>query len=79
MRTRKLRLFLIALSLLVIAVLFIVGCKRNAVPTTEAFVPEVQPLPTPLTTYEPMAIPADNPMTPEKVALGRQLFFDERL
>lgn len=26
-----------------------------------------------------MSIPADNPMTPEKVALGRQLFFDERL
>jgi cytochrome c peroxidase len=26
-----------------------------------------------------MVIPADNPMTPEKVALGRQLFFDERL
>ena len=26
-----------------------------------------------------MAIPSDNPMTPAKVALGRQLFFDERL
>jgi len=26
-----------------------------------------------------MAIPPDNPMTPAKVALGRQLFFDERL
>jgi len=26
-----------------------------------------------------MPIPADNSMTPEKVALGRQLFFDERL
>jgi cytochrome c peroxidase len=26
-----------------------------------------------------MPIPADNPMTAEKVALGRQLFFDERL
>ena len=26
-----------------------------------------------------MSIPADNPLTPEKVALGRQLFFDERL
>ena len=26
-----------------------------------------------------MVIPADNPLTPEKVALGRQLFFDERL
>jgi len=26
-----------------------------------------------------MSIPADNPLTPDKVALGRQLFFDERL
>jgi cytochrome c peroxidase len=26
-----------------------------------------------------MEIPVDNPLTPEKVALGRQLFFDERL
>lgn len=29
--------------------------------------------------YEPMAVPADNPLTPAKVALGRQLFFDKRL
>ncbi|HXS00870.1 MAG TPA: cytochrome c peroxidase, partial [Pyrinomonadaceae bacterium] len=44
-----------------------------------AFTPEIQPLPAQLTTYEPMSIPADNPLTPEKAALGRQLFFDERL
>ena len=36
-------------------------------------------MPKELAGYEPMPIPADNPMTPEKVALGRQLFFDERL
>jgi cytochrome c peroxidase len=35
-----------------------------------------KPEPTPL---GDMAIPADNPMTPEKVALGKQLFFDKRL
>src|SRR6185436_305617 len=29
--------------------------------------------------YEPMAVPADNPMTAAKVALGQQLFFDPRL
>ncbi len=29
--------------------------------------------------WEPVAVPADNPTTPEKVALGHQLFFDERL
>jgi cytochrome c peroxidase len=43
------------------------------------FTPEIQPLPQPLSTYEAMPVPADNPMTQEKVALGRQLFFDERL
>lgn len=44
-----------------------------------AFQPEILPLPPELERYEPMPIPADNPMTPEKVALGRQLFFDKRL
>ncbi len=29
--------------------------------------------------YEAMKIPADNPMTPEKVELGKQLFYDKRL
>ena len=29
--------------------------------------------------YEPMTIPADNPVTVGKVALGRQLFFDKRM
>lgn len=29
--------------------------------------------------YEEMKIPADNPMTPDKVALGKQLFHDARL
>jgi cytochrome c peroxidase len=46
---------------------------------TVNFQPEIQPLPTPLANYEAMPVPPDNPLTPEKVALGRQLFFDERL
>lgn len=79
MSTRKFRLLLITLGVLVVAVTFIVGCQRNTVPATEAFAPEIQPLPTPLSSYEAMPVPQDNPMTPEKVALGRQLFFDERL
>lgn len=29
--------------------------------------------------YEPMVVPATNPMTAEKVALGKQLFFDRRM
>lgn len=49
------------------------------------FEPEILPLPAdpshyaPVDRYDVMKIPADNPMTPEKVALGRQLFFDARL
>src|ERR1700741_3089512 len=60
------------LFLLVCVITMFIGCRG-------AFTPEIQPLPTQLATYEPMSIPADNPLTPEKVALGRQLFFDERL
>lgn len=32
-----------------------------------------------LARFEPMSIPADNPLTPAKVALGRKLFADTRL
>src|SRR5215213_3169941 len=58
------------LCLLIILITFSGGC---------GFSPDIQPLPAQLATYEAMSIPADNPMTAEKVALGRQLFFDERL
>jgi cytochrome c peroxidase len=60
-----------------ICAVLLVGCQRRQ--ESAGFQPEVLPLPQQLTTYEPMPIPADNLMTPEKVALGRQLFFDERL
>ena len=80
MNSSKLRLFLITLSLPLIAIAFISACNSNPnAPTAGVFTPEIQPLPAGLATYEAMTIPADNPMTPEKVALGRQLFFDERL
>lgn len=78
MSHKKFHLFPISLSLLFLAIAF-VGCGRNTTPVTETFTPEIQPLPAGLASYEAMPIPADNPMTPEKVALGRQLFFDERL
>jgi cytochrome c peroxidase len=66
----------VSLSALVV-LLFLGGCeKKEAGPT---FKPEILPLPRQLSTYEPMEIPADNPLTVEKVALGRQLFFDKRL
>jgi cytochrome c peroxidase len=78
MITRKL-LFPMGPVLILVAVVLIVGCGSNVKETTSGFTPEIQPLPAQLSTYEPMTIPPDNPMRPEKVALGRQLFFDERL
>ena len=62
---------------LLVTILLMVACKQTE--TIEGFKPEILPLPKQLASYEPMAQPADNPTTPEKVALGRQLFFDERL
>jgi cytochrome c peroxidase len=61
--------------------LVLAGCAPQQPPKPAAppFEPEILPLPKQLATYEEMQIPADNPMTPEKVALGRQLFFDKRL
>src|SRR5688572_1362092 len=78
MNTRKL---LIGPTLFLVAVALIAACNSNVRETTNSsvFAPEIQPLPAQLATYEAMPVPADNPMTPEKVALGRQLFFDERL
>src|SRR5262249_52948948 len=65
-------------SLVLMALLLLSACKTNVKESAGGFRPNVQPLPT-LAGYEPMSIPADNPMTAEKVQLGRQLFFDERL
>src|SRR5215210_4949844 len=79
MTTRKLRLFLITLGLLIFAITLIAGCGKNTTSTPGASAPALQPLPIGLAGYEAMPIPPDNPMSPEKVALGRQLFFDERL
>lgn len=61
-------IFLLALSA--------TACEKKE---TSAFKPEVLPLPAQLARYEAMEIPADNPLTAEKAALGRQLFFDKRL
>lgn len=55
---------------LFIVITIVAGCNRTQ--PSDTFT-------TQLAGYEPMVIPPDNPMTPEKVALGRQLFFDERL
>jgi cytochrome c peroxidase len=76
MNSRLLKTSTIALFVLSIAI-FISGCGKTV--DDGGYKPEVLPIPPGLTTYEAMPIPADNPMTAEKVALGRQLFFDERL
>lgn len=41
--------------------------------------PKADPIPAAPKYAAEMKIPADNPMTPEKVALGKQLFFDKSL
>jgi cytochrome c peroxidase len=71
--TQRIALLLIALAIAC------AGCGKNTAPISGTYTPELPPLPTGMAGYEAMPIPADNPMTPEKVALGRQLFFDERL
>jgi cytochrome c peroxidase len=78
MNTRNL---LIGPTLFLVVVALIAACNSNVRETSNGsvFTPEIQPLSAQLSNYEAMTIPADNPMTPEKVALGRQLFFDERL
>ena len=51
----------------------------------EGYQAEILPLPasvddySPIDRYDEMMVPADNPMTAEKVALGRQLYYDHRL
>jgi cytochrome c peroxidase len=57
--------------------LSVVACEKKE--TAAEFKPEILPLPAPLAHYEAMEVPGDNPTTPEKAALGRQLFFDKRL
>lgn len=75
--TRRTFLIYAIAVLLLTSIALLVGCQRQQ--ETAIFQPEVLPLPQQLATYEAMPIPNDNPMSPEKVALGRQLFFDERL
>lgn len=76
MNAKKFYLILFAL----IAAAAIAACSNNTTPeTASGFKPEIERLPAQLKTYEAMVIPADNPLTPEKVSLGKQLFFDERL
>lgn len=77
MKTTPLRTGYFTIVVLLVAAALLISCQRAT--ERAEFQPEILPLPQQLTTYEAMPIPDDNPMSPEKVALGRQLFFDERL
>src|SRR5215217_7586579 len=66
------------IAVLVIIAIAFIGCGRNTEPISGTLNLEVE-RPRELAGYEPMTIPADNPMTPEKITLGRKLFFDARL
>jgi cytochrome c peroxidase len=80
MSTIRRHFLMLTTMALLAAAAFLVACNRGTtMQTPGGFQPEIQPLPAQLASYEPMPIPADNPLTPEKVALGRQLFFDERM
>ena len=74
---------LLVVSLLVVGT--VVACSMGG---AGEFAPDVRPLPadpdgpegyTPLDRFAAMDIPADNPLTPEKAALGRQLYYDTRV
>lgn len=72
----------IALAILPLLILLAFGCeKEEPVEVVEPPAPEpAGPAPyAPLPSFEPMAIPGDNPMTEAKITLGRMLFFDARL
>ena len=75
--TLSVKLKSILIGAMLLLALTAVACEKKE--TASEFKPDIQPLPEGLKRYEAMEIPADNPMTPEKVALGRQLFFDKRL
>lgn len=77
---RALPTSLLAAALLTVMV-GVTACGGAPEPAPE---PAEEPAPAPMPAgtpagFEPVAIPADNPMTPEKIALGHQLFFDQRL
>jgi cytochrome c peroxidase len=72
-----------AATLVVVFAVGLASCKskpaeEKAAPPAEAPVEKVELPPAPAD-FPQMKIPEDNPQTPEKIALGHQLFFDARL
>src|SRR4030095_10813191 len=68
-----------------VLLMFVASCSNTGDKKTTSE-PSVSPAPTAAPAAKPdvgplgeMAVPADNPITPEKVELGKKLFFDTRL
>ena len=88
MNSKPLRILSKIVCLLVVASMFVVGCKKKAPdvssndPPTHANSTIVRGTPYELTIphgLPDVKIPANNPLTVEKVALGKKLFFDKNL
>ncbi len=68
-----------SVKILVLALMLVsASCANPEKPAAPAAPPPPAPKPDPGPLGE-MTVPADNPMTPEKVELGKKLFFDARL
>jgi len=64
---------------LLMLTLLVSACGQKTEPEATTPAPAEKPADRGGLQDEKMVIPADNPITPEKVALGKQLFFDTRL
>lgn len=71
-------LFRLLVTSFILTGVYLAACTAPQ-PVEELFQPEIAALPAELAKYEPMVVPQNNPQTPAKAALGRQLFFDTRL
>src|SRR5262245_4698868 len=71
-----------AKSIVFASLVFLVACTTNPEKPAPSIAPST-PAPAAKPADEgplgPMTVPPDNPVTPERVALGKQLFFDTRL
>jgi cytochrome c peroxidase len=85
----KMKRVLILVLMIAGTVTLIFGCERSAKRTSSKLppTPETDPLAQPKSLQQVgapvemtrVAIPPDNPQTPEKISLGQKLFFDRRL
>lgn len=65
-------------ALLALSLVALVGCGGSSTEETAEVAP-METFPPQLPGYAAMTVPDTNPMTPEKVALGKQLYYDKRL